>query len=136
MTNGIIANIIIPINPIILSLIGFIMNTSLLKKGEQRLTNFDPNHKLALNKTFVNTLAPLLCKVWRNLTQKTKMEVLHSTNLSLFFCSFRFRTLNHQSLNISKRLHNSQRFQDGPTLFLKLRKQQYILRFLTNHSRF
>ena len=62
MTNGIIANIIIPINPIILSLIGFIMNTSLLKKGEWRLTNFDPNHKLALNKTFVNTLAPLLCK--------------------------------------------------------------------------
>ena len=70
------------------------------------------------------------------LTQKTKMEVLHSTNLSLFFCSFHFRTLNHQSLNISKRLHNSQRLQDGPTLFLKLRKQQYIIKFLTNHSRF
>lgn len=56
------------------------------------------------------------------LAQKTKMEVLHSTN--------------RQSLNISKRLHNSQRLQDGPTLFLKLRKQQYILKFLTNHSRF
>lgn len=52
------------------------------------------------------------------------------------FCTFHFRTLNHQSPNTSKRLHNSQRLQDGTTLFLKLRKQQYILKFLTNHSRF
>lgn len=72
----------------------------------------------------------------RSLAKKIKMEVLHSTNLNYFFCSFHFRTLNHKSLNISKRLHNSQRLQDVLTLFLKLRKQQYILKFLTNHSRF
>lgn len=70
------------------------------------------------------------------LTQKTKMNVFPCTNLSLFFCSFHFRTLNRQSTNTSKKLHNSQRLQDGTTLFLKLRKQQYILKFLTNHSRF
>ena len=51
MTNGIIANIIIPINPIILSLIGFIMNTSLLKKGDKEW--------LTTTQTQVNTTTSL-----------------------------------------------------------------------------
>ena len=121
MTNGIIANIIIPINPIILSLIGFIMNTSLLKKGEQRLTNFDLNHKLALNKTFVNTLAPLLCKVWCDLTQKTKMNVFPCTNLSLFL----FISLQNIKSPKSKHLKKVTQFTTPPRRYntiLKVKK--------------
>lgn len=71
-----------------------------------------------------------------DLTQTTKMEVLHSTNLSLFFLFILLYDI--KSLK-SKHLKKVTQFQTPPrrsNAFLKLRKQQHILRFLTNHSRF